>query len=139
MKRKKLVLKLGVGALILSIYPLFVLSYTWTFVARSSLEGGHNGPLDAYRHTLASAVVSYTLDAKVVNCVSLVMESWGKESNAMDAHNNNIGAQLGTHAVSFTELEPSVRETISKGMINAVDVNQTTWMPKKTWQNRRFW
>jgi len=60
-KNRKIFLKLAALAFIVFFYPMCVLTYTWTCVFQSDLEGGKNGPLDAYRHTLASAVVSHTL------------------------------------------------------------------------------
>ena len=81
--KQKFLLRFGAVTAILSIYPLFVLIYTWTFVFRSDLRGGRHGPLDAYRHALASAVVSYTLNQSVVDLVNRVMEAKGKTSNTM--------------------------------------------------------
>ena len=136
---RKLLLRLTAVIAILSIYPLFVLIYTWTCVFRSDLEGGRNGPLDAYRHTLASAVVSYTLDQPAVNLVTRLMESKGKNSNTMDRHNNRIGSQIGTTAKSFKELEPTVRQSVQKGTVNSTNANQITWLPKDKWRKQRLW
>src|SRR5688572_11426083 len=99
-KKRKLRQVLG-AALILSLYPLFVLTYTWSCVFRSDLEGGRHGPLDAYRHALASAVVSYTFGERSVGLVTSLMESKGKNSNKMDSHNNRIGAHIGANSRSF--------------------------------------
>ncbi len=137
--KRKIVRRLGVLALLLSVYPLFVLIYTWTFVYRSNLEGGRQGPLDAYRHALASAVVSYTLDERAVHLVTSVMESNGKDSNKMDRHNNWIGAQIGNHSKSFRELEPSVRQHVLEGAVNSTDTNQITWLPQENWRDGRIW
>jgi hypothetical protein len=125
--------------LALAIYPLCVIGYTWTCVFRSDLKGGGNGHLDAYRHTLASSVVSYTIGDWAVNATTFLMESSSKDSSKMDAHNNHIGAQIGAHAQSFSELEPTVRDRVLIGDINATDPNQITWLPKKKWSNRRIW
>src|ERR1043165_5662459 len=89
--KRKILPRLGALTLLLSIYPCFVLIYTWSCVFQSNLEGGRHGPLDAYRHTLASAVVSHTLGEWAVSLMTNLMESGGKDSNNMDSHNNRIG------------------------------------------------
>ena len=66
--------RLALLALVLATYPTFVLTYTWSHVLQSPLPGGRHGPLDAYRHTLASAVVAYTFDARAIDLVNGVME-----------------------------------------------------------------
>lgn len=124
---------------LLGAYPGWVLGYTWRHVLRSELQGGKNGPLDAYRHALASAVVSYTLGERVVHTVTVVMESGGKRSNRMDRHNNRIGAAIGAKARAFSELEPAVFRSIRNGQVDATDPNRITWMPKDTWRDRRLW
>ena len=87
--------RLALLALVLATYPTFVLTYTGSHVLQSPLPGGRHGPLDAYRHTLASAVVAYTFDARAIDLVNGVMERRGRRSNAMDIHNNLIGAGIG--------------------------------------------
>lgn len=131
--------KRGALVLVLSIYPLFVLLYVWSYVFRSDLDGGRNGPLDAYRHTLACSVVAYTLDERVVDLVTRLMESGNKNSNKMDIHNNRIGARIGAQAQSFRELEPAVHRAVSDGAINSADEHQITWLPEKRWRDSRFW
>ena len=137
--KRKILLRLGILVLLLSIYPLFVLIYTWSCVFRSNLEGGRHGPLDAYRHALASAVVSYTLDERAVGLMTDLMESRGKDSNRMDSHNNRIGAQIGANLKSFSKLEPSVRQCVLDGAVNSTDTNQITWLPKEKWRDGRVW
>lgn len=137
--KRKILRRLGILALLLSIYPLSVLIYTWSYVFKSNLEGGRHGPLDAYRHALASAVVSYTLDERAVHLMTGLMESNGKDSNKMDSHNNRIGAQIGTNSKSFHELEPSVRQYVLDGAVNSTDTNQITWLPKESWRAGRIW
>lgn len=117
-----------------AIYPGFVLAYTWSHVLQSSLPGGRHGPLDAYRHTLASAVVAYTLDACAVRWVNDVMEHRGKRSNVMDIHNNLIGASIGSQAVRLSDIEPAVRHRVATGTINATAPDQVTWLPEHQWQ-----
>jgi hypothetical protein len=137
--KQKILRRLAVVALLLSIDPSFVLIYTWSCVFRSNLEGGRQGPLDAYRHALASAVVAYTLDERAVHLITGLMESSGKDSNKMDRHNNLIGAQIGTTSKSFRELEPSVRQQVLAGAVNSTDTNQITWLPKEDWRDGRIW
>lgn len=36
-------------AVVLSVYPIFVISYTWFHVLSSELEGGRHGPLEVCR------------------------------------------------------------------------------------------
>ena len=70
--------------------------FTWSHVLRSDLKGGRHGQLDAYRHALASATVSYTVGEWAVSLTTWVFESGGKDSNKMDIHNNRIGAKIGS-------------------------------------------
>lgn len=139
MKKKRSALR-GFFALgvFLSAYPAFVLGYTWTYVFRSEFHGGRHGPLDAYRHALASSVVSYTLGESSVNLVTNLFESRGKDSNTMDSHNNRVGAGIGSRAKSFHELEPLVRQSVLNGTVGATDPNQITWLPEKKWRSARI-
>ena len=138
-KKRRLLLIFGALAGVVSIYPLFVLLYTWSWVLRLDLEGGRHGPLDAYRHALASAVVSYTLGERAVGVVTGVMESKGKDSNQMDRHNNRVGAQIGASSKSFLELEPSVRQHVLNGAAHSSNENQITWLAKEKWRRGRIW
>ena len=139
MKKKRWLLRLVVLAVILLVYPALVLGYTWTCVLRSDLEGGRHGPLDAYRHALASAVVSHTLGEWAVNLVTTAFESSGKESNRMDRKNNSIGATIGRSSESFAEIERRVREQVISGAeLSEVD-GQITWLPKERWRDSKLW
>jgi len=138
-KRKRLVVALSLLTLVVCSCPLFVLAYTWGHVLRSDLKGGRHGPLDAYRHALASAVVSYTLDEWAVDCVNFLMESRGKETNMMDIHNNRIGALIGARAESFSDIEPTVRSYAMNGTVNSTSGEQLTWLPENNWHDRRLW
>jgi hypothetical protein len=131
--------RIGVLTLGLSMYPLLVLIYTWGYVLRSDLEGGRHGPLDAYRHALASAVVSYTLGEKAVDITTGLMESKGKQSNTMDRHNNMIGAQIGSIANSFTDIEPLVHQKVVVGAVNSTDNSRITWLPEEKWRDAFLW
>lgn len=128
-----------ISATTLLIYPAFVIGYTWTHVLRSDLEGGRHGPLDAYRHTLASAVVSHTLGEWAVELVTAVFESSGKDSNKMDRKNNSIGAAIGRSAGSFGELEPRVRKQVSEGSELSDVAGQITWLPSDRWRESKLW
>ena len=139
MNKRKLLRGIGGGFLLLGIYPALVLGYTWSCVLQSDFRGGRHGPLDAYRHALASSVVAYTLKESAVDLITVLFESKGKASNRMDGHNNRIGARLGAHADSFRELEPSVRELVSNGAVDAVNPGQITWLPENKWRDGWIW
>lgn len=119
-------------------YPAFVLVFTWTHVARSSLPGGRNGPLDAYRHTLASAVVSYTLSPGAVELATWFLEGSKKDSDRMDRHNNRIGAEIGAQARSFAEIEATVRARVARGAVDATDASQIRWLSPDRWRAGLF-
>ena len=125
--------------LLASAYPAFVLGYTWNHVVRSNLSGGRHGPLDAYRHTLASAVVGFTLGPRAVEWATWAMESAGKDADRMDRHNNLIGGGIGASARSFSEIEPAVRAQMLRGAVNALDPGQVTWLPPERWGAGRLW
>ncbi len=136
-KRRRLQLLLLV-ALLAASYPTFVLTYTWSRVLKSELPGGRHGPLDAYRHTLASAVVAYTLNQDVVRLVNKFMEKRGKRSNTMDIHNNLVGATIGAHSVHFADIEPAVKAAISAGAVHATQPGQVTWLEPDKWQDGKL-
>ena len=140
MLNKRILLR-GIGGLVLllGMYPALVLVYTWSFVLRSDLRGGRHGPLDAYRHALASSVVAYTLNESAVDLITVLFESKGKASNRMDGHNNRIGARLGAHADSFRDLEPAVRQHVGNGAVAAVEPDQITWLPENKWRDGWIW
>jgi hypothetical protein len=121
------------------IYSAFVLCFVWWHCFTSPLQHGRNGPLDAYRHTLASAVVAYTSSPKVVRLVSLVMENKGTSTNVMDKHNNKIGAQIGAREQSLADINAAVTTQIMRGCIDATSPTQSTWLPQKYWGERLFW
>ncbi len=131
--------RLLILGIVLGSYPAFVLVYTWSFVLASELPGGKNGPLDAYRHALASSVVSYTLGESAVDLVTLLMEAKGRDSNLMDRHNNRVGSRIGSQVKTFSELEPAIRQAVSIGAMNAADPQQITWLPEKKWRKARWW
>ena len=111
----------------------------WSNVLKSDFDGGRNGKLDAYRHSLASATVSYTLGEWAVDFTTWIFESSGKESNLMDTHNNRIGARLGSKARTFSDIEPAVRQAVQNGHVSATDSNQITWLPPSKWRDSKLW
>jgi len=134
-----LFIRIAVAVLVVSAYPAFVLGYTWSHVAGSSLPGGRHGPLDAYRHTLASAVVAFTLSPRAVEWVTSAMERRSTDANLMDRHNNQIGAAIGMRAHSFGEIEPAVQAQVQGGAIDAGDAGQVTWLPPERWRKSLLW
>lgn len=121
------------------MYPICILSYVWLQVLNSPFQGGRNGPLDAYRHTLASAVVAFTLSPLAVECVTVLMERGNTPSNMMDRHNNRIGAIIGQDSDSLFNLQTTVEQAVRTGNVNANNANQITWLPKKDWLPGKFW
>ena len=124
---------------ILLAYPVCVIAYIWCCVLRSDFEGGRHGQLDAYRHALASATVSYTLGEWAVSLTTLVFESGGKDSNKMDIHNNRIGAKIGARADSFRDIETAVRQSVLGGEVGATEPDQVTWLPRVKWRGSKLW
>jgi len=126
--------------LLLAAYPLFVLGAVYAQVVPAKLEGGRHGPGDAYRHTLASAIVAYTLSPHCVEWVTQVMERNGEGSpgRAMDAHNNRIGAHIGASAASWQAMHESVAAAIKAGAVEATAEDQITWLPPSMWQDRLY-
>ena len=125
------------------IYGALVLSFVWWHCYTSNLNGGRNGQLDAYRHTLAGAVVSYTSSPKIVTLVSLIMERKNLRANIMDKHNNAIGAQIGARisnrADSLKELESDVKMRVLQGAVNTPNSAQITWLPAQYWREILWW
>ena len=136
---KKAIIRAAFVFILITSYPLFVFIYTLSHVAVSDLEGGRHGPLDAYRHTLASAVVAYTLDARAVDFVTSLMEGGLKDSNTMDRRNNKIGAEIGSQANSFSEIEAIVHDKVLDGGVNTTTEDKITWLPKEKWRNNWAW
>ena len=131
--------KIIVSVLILLIHPVSILAFTWSHVLNSDFEGGRHGQLDAYRHALASATVSYTLGSWAVDLTTQVFESRGKDSNKMDAHNNKIGAEIGSKVKSFHDIEPAIHKAVTNGTANSSNPEQITWLPPSRWHNGKLW
>ena len=127
-------------AMVLAAYPTFVLANVYWKFFQADLPGGRNGPADAYRHSLASAIVAYTLSPRCVDWVTGVMESDGlsNASGAMDAHNNRIGARLGAAAPSWAAMQRDVRAAVEHGAVNAASTDQITWLAPTAWQERLY-
>lgn len=135
LRNKKLLWVLTISA----IYPAIVLSFVWYHCFVSDFQGGKNGQLDAYRHTLASAVVAYTLSPKAVSLVTLIIEIGDDPDNLMDRHNNAIGALIGIGATSLSQINETVIQHVKNGTENAADSNQITWLAKPFWERSLFW
>ena len=131
--------RLAVLLVVLAVYPAGLLGYVWYHCWSTGLEGGKNGPLDAYRHMLSSAMLAYTTTPSAVGFVTRVMEFRGRPTDLMDRHNNAIGAEIGSHAHGFAEIEPLVRMRINAGAINAQADTQATWLPPQQWRTSFFW
>jgi len=138
-KKRKFLKRFCALAALMGAYPLCVLAFTWSHVLRSDLQGGRHGQLDAYRHALASATVSYTLGEWAVNLTTSVFEWDDKDSNKMDRQNNRIGAGIGSTVESFSEIEPAILQSVQKGAVNSADLNQITWLPVQKWRDGRLW
>ncbi|TBV76254.1 DUF6973 domain-containing protein [Pseudoxanthomonas winnipegensis] len=131
---------LVVAAIGLAAYPTFVMASVYAYYTAAGLPGGRNGPADAYRHSLASATVAYTLSPRCVDWVTHVMEhdGVGSAARAMDAHNNRIGASIGAAAHSWTAMHDAVRDAVEAGAIDAPSAQQITWLAPSAWQDRLY-
>ena len=138
--RKRRWRQLFVVAVLLGAYPAFVLTATYAQWFKADLPGGRNGPADAYRHSLASAIVAYTLSPRCVDWVTTVMEHDGKGSpaRAMDAHNNRLGARIGATADSWNAMQQAVLAAVKNGAIDATSPDQITWLAPSAWRDRLY-
>lgn len=129
-----------VVGVLLGAYPAFVLGAVYMQCLGAELPGGRNGPADAYRHSLASAVVAYTAAPRCVTWVTRVMErdGDGSRSRAMDAHNNRIGARIGARAGSWTAMQRAVLAAVEQGEVDATSPDQITWLAHDAWQERLY-
>lgn len=132
--------RLFVSAVLLGVYPAFVLAATYAQWFKADLPGGRNGPADAYRHTLASAIVAYTLSPRCVDWVTGVMERGGEghPARAMDARNNRIGARIGATAENWSDLQRAVLAAVKNGAVDARSPDQITWRAPSAWQDRLY-
>lgn len=135
----KLKSKWLLSLIVLSVYPAFVLGYVWYHCLVSDFQGGTYGQLDAYRHTLASAVVTYSSSSKLVAVATAVMERKDSAANRMDRHNNIIGVEIGQTATSFSQLNVLVQQRVNQGAENAVEASQVTWLATPYWEKSLFW
>ena len=124
----------------LAAYPAFVMIAVYAQWFAAALPGGRNGPADAYRHSLASAIVAYTLSPRCVDWVTAVMERGGEGNvaRAMDAHNNRLGARIGETADSWSAMQQAVRAAVISGAIDARSPDQITWRAPSAWQDRLY-
>lgn len=125
---------------IAAVYPAFVLGSVYATTLHSDLPGGRNGPKDAYRHSLASATVAYTGSARWVDWVTRFMEhgDGGDAANAMDRHNNRIGAEIGARAESWTQMRTDVLAAVKAGGVDIADDHRITWLPPEQWRERLY-
>lgn len=138
--RKRHWRRLFVVAVVLGAYPAFVMVATYSQFFAAGLPGGRNGPADAYRHSLASAIVAYTSSPRCVDLVTAVMERDGRgnAARAMDAHNNRLGARIGAAADSWTAMQQAVLAAVNEGAIDARSPDQITWLAPDAWQERLY-
>ncbi len=125
-------------AALLAAYPLTLLGYVYWHSMSSGLPGPRHGPQDAYRHTLASAVLAYTISPRAVHWITEVMEFSAHPSSDMDRHNNAIGASIGDAAESFAEIRPQVLRRVQSGQVLAPDSRQVTWLAPRYWRELPF-
>ncbi|WP_234882456.1 hypothetical protein, partial [Xanthomonas perforans] len=130
----------ALAMLALSAYPAFVLIAVYSQWLGSGLPGGRNGPADAYRHSLASAIVAYSLSPRCVDWVTAVMERGGvgTPSRAMDAHNNGIGARIGAAVPCWTAMPREVRSDVDHVRIVAGSTCHVSWSVRQSSAVRRF-
>ncbi|MEQ1559522.1 MAG: hypothetical protein ABL933_11375 [Methyloglobulus sp.] len=128
-----------IGIFLLALYPALVLGYVWYHCFISEFKYGRHGSLDAYRHTLASAVVAYTLSPVAVELFTNISEASAGPSDLMDKHNNRIGSNIGLHAQAFAEINVDVIQAVRNGAIKTTNPNQITWMPTLWWEKGLFW
>ena len=62
----------------------------------------------------------------------------GSAMRSMDAHNNRIGARIGSDATSWSDMQTRVRAAIAEGTVNATDDAQITWLPSDRWLDRMY-
>jgi hypothetical protein len=124
---------------ILALFCLSILLPVWIHVASVSFRGGKNGPLDAYRHTLASAYLAHALGPSAVSLVTFLMESPSKVDGVMDRHNNALGATIGAKATRFSTIEPIVKEHIHAGSQHPEGPEQAMWLDEKLWREGWLW
>ena len=138
--RKRHWRRLFVVAVVLGVYPAFVMVATYSQFFAAGLPGGRNGPADAYRHSLASAIVAYTSSPRCVDLVTAVMERGGQgnAARAMDAHNNRLGARIGATAASWNDMQNAVLDAVRHGAVDATDPDRITWLPASRWQARLY-
>lgn len=137
-------LALVVAALVvaaLAVYPAFVLGTTYTITQRSDLAGGRHGPRDAYRHSLASAIVAWTTSSRCVEWVTAVMERDDSDAgHCMDAHDNRVGIRLAARAADWASLLRDVRAAVDAGnvmdAVRLADPDRIVWLPPDRWLDR---
>ena len=122
-------------AALMLAFAVWLLGSTYSIVLRSGLPGGSDGPMDAYRHTLASAQLSYVLGPGVVTVFTTLTERHPERNrdDAMDTHNNLLGAAIGAQAGSLREVRAEVLHRVRAGGVDRADPGQVTWLPSRYW------
>ena len=138
--RRRWLRRVLLAAIVAGVYPACVLGSVYAIVLRSDFPGGHNGPKDAYRHSLASATVAYTASPRLVEWVTRFMEhgDGGDAANAMDRHNNRIGAAIGARAESWEQMRTDVLAAVKAGGVDIADDHRITWLPPDHWRERLY-
>lgn len=129
-----------IGLAVLLAFPLLLVGSTYAITFASRLPGGSNGPCDAYRHALASALVAYALSPRCVEWVTDWMEGDDDEAaHRMDAHNNRVGARLAGSSTSLAQLLARVRRAVDRGTVldgpRGSDPTRIVWLPEEEWAN----
>jgi hypothetical protein len=57
----------------------------------------------------------------------------------MDIYNNRIGANIGSKAESFSDIEPAVRQSVLNGDVSGIDTDQITWLSPTKWRDGKLW
>ena len=132
--------RIAFGIAVLAAYPVFRFASVYAHWFAAGLPGGRDGPADAYRHALASATVAYTTSPRCVAWTTRVMErdGQGSASRAMDAHNNRIGARIGSTAPSWDAMQAAVLQAVREGAVDAARDDEITWLPRERWRNRPY-
>ena len=130
-----------IAGFVIGAYPMFVLGTTYGITLRSGLAGGRHGPCDAYRHSLASAIVAWTTSARFVEWVTAVMEGDDPgASHRMDAHNNRVGIRIAATAPDWSSLLRAVRAAVDTGSVSdaagLADPDHIVWLPADRWRDR---
>lgn len=118
---------------LLLISPFFMFIATMHGLAfNSGLSGYRGGPMDAFRHSLASAYVArYVGKWAVVTFTDFTERNHSSKYDVMDMHNNNVGVLIGTSDTK--DIYDEVKLRVSRGKINSQEAHVITWLPENKW------